>query len=217
MLCALTSTLLRRCSSSSSSLTLFRKPFALRIFTASAMAPSQQQHQQPLSYPKDEDYLQKVIPERIRLFESIKAQQLAQLQSLPPDPIKISLPDGSVKEGKKWVSSPMNIAQEISKGLASNALISSVNGVLWDMNRPLEGDCELKIFTFDSDEGRDTFWHSSAHILGQVLGMLFCAYACALSFKCISPLPIFLLYCCSHLRVSTVASYALGPVPQGER
>ena len=62
----------------------------------------------------------------------------------------------------------MDIAQGISKSLAANALISSVNGVLWDMNRPLEGDCELKIFTFDSDEGRDTFWHSSAHILGQV-------------------------------------------------
>ncbi|CAI0463108.1 unnamed protein product [Linum tenue] len=43
-----------------------------------------------------------------------------------------------------------------------------VNGVLWDMKRPLEGDCELKLFTFDSDEGRDTFWHSSAHILGEV-------------------------------------------------
>lgn len=43
-----------------------------------------------------------------------------------------------------------------------------MNGILWDMARPLEGDCELKIFKFDSPEGRDTFWHSSAHILGQV-------------------------------------------------
>lgn len=79
------------------------------------------------------------------------------------------MPDGTVKEGKRWLSSPTDIAREISKGLATNALISQVNGVLWDMNRPLEGDCELKVFTFESDEGRDTFWHSSAHILGQVL------------------------------------------------
>ena len=40
------------------------------------------------------------------------------------------------------------------------------------MTRPLESDCELKIFTFDSDEGRDTFWHSNAHILGHFLIMM---------------------------------------------
>lgn len=73
-----------------------------------------------------------------------------------------------MKEGKKWVSTPLDIAKEISKSLAASALISKVDGVLWDMSRPLEGDCELKLFTFESDEGRDTFWHSSAHILGQV-------------------------------------------------
>jgi threonyl-tRNA synthetase len=81
---------------------------------------------------------------------------------------RITLPDGTVKEGKRWESSPMDIAKEIGKSVAGNALISQVNGVLWDMNRPLEDDCELKIFNFESDEGRDTFWHSSAHILGQV-------------------------------------------------
>ena len=82
--------------------------------------------------------------------------------------VRITLPDGTVKEGKKWVTSPFDVAREISKSLAANALISQVNGVLWDMARPLEADCELKLFTFDSDEGRDTFWHSSAHILGEV-------------------------------------------------
>ena len=81
---------------------------------------------------------------------------------------RITLPDGTVKEGKKWVTSPLDVARDISKSLAANALISEVNGVLWDMSRPLESDCELKLFTFESDEGRDTFWHSSAHILGQV-------------------------------------------------
>lgn len=75
----------------------------------------------------------------------------------------------------------MDIAKEISKSLASNALIAQVNGVLWDMSRPLEADCEIKLFTFDTDEGRDTFWHSSAHILGQSLEM---TYGCKL---CIGP------------------------------
>ncbi|GFY91019.1 Threonyl-tRNA synthetase [Actinidia rufa] len=131
--------------------------------------------------PKDDAYLQNVIPKRIALFESIKAQQLADLQSIAGDPIKIILPDGNVKEGKKWMSTPLDIAKEISKSLAANALISKVNGVLWDMMRPLEGDCDLKFFKFEDDEGRDTFWHSSAHILGQSLEM---EYGCKL---CIGP------------------------------
>ncbi|GLT50300.1 hypothetical protein SLA2020_237930 [Shorea laevis] len=166
MLCTLSSTIRR------SFLCHFSRPCSLRHFAAATMASQ---------HPQDECYLQKVIPKRIQLFESVKSQQLSQLQSLPSDPIKITLPDRTVKEGKKWVSSPMDIAKEISKSLASNALISSVNGVLWDMTRPLEGDCELKIFTFDSDEGRDTLWHSSAHILGQSLES---RYGCKL---CIGP------------------------------
>ncbi|KAL6351369.1 hypothetical protein AAG906_035161 [Vitis piasezkii] len=133
------------------------------------------------SHPKDDEYLSCVIPKRIAVFESIKAQQIALRQSISGDPIKITLLNGTVKEGKKWATTPLDIAREISKGLASNALISQVNGVLWDMSRPLEGDCELKLFTFDSDEGRDTFWHSSAHILGQALEV---AYGCKL---CIGP------------------------------
>jgi threonyl-tRNA synthetase len=45
---------------------------------------------------------------------------------------------------------------------------AQVNDVLWDMSRPLVDDCTLQFYTFDSNEGRDTFWHSSAHILGEV-------------------------------------------------
>ncbi|KAA8529546.1 hypothetical protein F0562_033655 [Nyssa sinensis] len=130
------------------------------------------------SESKDQAYLQSVIPKRVALFESIKAEQLAHRQSIAGDPIKITLPDGTVKEGKKWMSTPLDIAKEISKSLASNALIAKVNGVLWDMSRPLEGECELRLFTFDSDEGRDTFWHSSAHILGQEFGCKLCIGPC---------------------------------------
>lgn len=76
------------------------------------------------------------------------------------------------------------------------ALFVQVDDVLWDMARPLEGDCSLQIFSFDSAEGRDTFWHSSAHILGEVrilLPMLFTLFwsatppssmGCFLSWSC---------------------------------
>ncbi|XP_004296468.1 PREDICTED: probable threonine--tRNA ligase, cytoplasmic [Fragaria vesca subsp. vesca] len=104
-----------------------------------------------VSHPKDDAYLTNVVPKRIRLFMEIQARHAA----LPSDPIKITLLDGKVKEGKKWVTSPFDVVKEISKSLASNALISEVNGVLWDMTRPLEGDCDLKLFTFENAEGRD--------------------------------------------------------------
>ncbi|KAI7757002.1 hypothetical protein M8C21_003379, partial [Ambrosia artemisiifolia] len=114
----------------------------------------------PVQMVKDDAYLQSVIPKRIQLFESIKAQHIAYLHSLSPHPINVTLPDGTVKEGRNY---------------------RVVDGALWDMSRPLESDCQLKIFTFDSDEGRDTFWHSSAHILGQALEQ---TYGCKL---CIGP------------------------------
>ncbi|XP_074273975.1 threonine--tRNA ligase, mitochondrial 1-like [Silene latifolia] len=135
----------------------------------------------PAPLRKDDAYLNAVIPKRIERFETIKAEQAVQRLSLSADTIRITLPDGNVKEGEKWRTTPFEIAAKISKGLASNALISRVNGDLWDMSRPLEGDCELKLYTFDSDEGRDTFWHSSAHILGQALET---EYGCKL---CIGP------------------------------
>ncbi|WJX93557.1 threonine--tRNA ligase [Trifolium repens] len=134
-----------------------------------------------VAHPKDDAYLTATIPKRIQLFEAIQAKQQTRRLSLSPDPIKITLPDGTVKEGKKWQTTPFDIAREISKNLANNALIAKVNDVLWDMNRPLEEDSKLEIFKFEDDEGRDTFWHSSAHILGQSLET---EYGCKL---CIGP------------------------------
>lgn len=134
-----------------------------------------------VAHPKDDAYLTATIPKRIQLFETIQAEQQTRRLSLSPDPIKITLPDGTVKEGKKWQTTPFDIAREISKNLANNALIAKVNDVLWDMNRPLEEDSKLEIFKFEDDEGRDTFWHSSAHILGQSLET---EYGCKL---CIGP------------------------------
>lgn len=130
---------------------------------------------------KGNAYLQVVIPKRIQMFERIQAEQQLHRLQIGGEPIRITLPDGQVKEGKRWITSPMDIAKEISKGLAASALISEVNGTLWDLLRPLEGDCQLKLFTFDTNEGRDTFWHSSAHILGESLEM---EYGCKL---CIGP------------------------------
>ncbi|XP_062195463.1 threonine--tRNA ligase, mitochondrial 1-like [Phragmites australis] len=130
---------------------------------------------------RDDSYLEAVTQKRIRLFEEIQARQALERLNIGGEAIKVTLPDGAVKEGKKWITTPMDIAKEISSGLAGSCLIAQVDGTLWDMARPLEGQCELKLFKFDSNEGRDTFWHSSAHILGESLERV---YGCKL---CIGP------------------------------
>ncbi|KAG9448755.1 hypothetical protein H6P81_008720 [Aristolochia fimbriata] len=129
----------------------------------------------------DQAYLDAVTEKRIRLFQSIQAEQSAAREKIGGETIKVTLPDGSIKEGKKWITTPFVVAKGISKSLAADALIAEVNGTLWDMTRPLEGDCDLKLFKFDSNEGRDTFWHSRAHILGEALER---EYGCKL---CIGP------------------------------
>ncbi|KAJ7543976.1 hypothetical protein O6H91_09G060700 [Diphasiastrum complanatum] len=131
----------------------------------------------PISSSSDVDVIQK----RIQMFVKIQEEQRQHLEQIGGEPIRITLPNGTIKEGNKWLTTPMSIAKEISQSLAVSALIAEVNGKLWDMTRPFEGDCSLKIFSFDSNEGRDTFWHSSAHILGQSLEM---EYGCKL---CIGP------------------------------
>lgn len=109
--------------------------------------------------------------------------------------ISVSLPNGEVKEGFLLKTTPLDIALSISKGLADSVIIAKVlytkkavvdnivacdededeeahkaeqvgDGELWDLNRPLVGDCNLILLKFDDPEAKTVFWHSSAHVLG---------------------------------------------------
>jgi threonyl-tRNA synthetase len=82
--------------------------------------------------------------------------------------IKVTLPDGSVKEVTKGTSC-FEIAKSISEGLARKVLAAEVNGEVWDLNRSLEFDVDLKLLTFQDKGGKSTLWHSSAHILAEAL------------------------------------------------
>jgi threonyl-tRNA synthetase len=86
--------------------------------------------------------------------------------------INITFPDGSKKQFPKGITS-YDIAKSISNGLAEEALVSKVNGVLIDMVRPLENDAEVKFFKFSDDEGKKVYWHSTSHILAQAVEELF--------------------------------------------
>ena len=88
--------------------------------------------------------------------------------SIPDEMIKITLPDGSVKEMNNGAS-PLDVALEISEGLARNVLAAEVNGEVRDAFRPFDGDAKLKLLTWNDDDGKSTMWHSSAHLMAEAL------------------------------------------------
>jgi threonyl-tRNA synthetase len=86
--------------------------------------------------------------------------------------INITLPDGSVRQFEKGTSS-LGIAKSISEGLARKVLVASVNGQVWDATRPINEDASLKLLTWNDADGKNTFWHSSAHLMAEAVESLF--------------------------------------------
>ena len=85
--------------------------------------------------------------------------------------IKITFPDGQVRDYKKGIS-PYEIALEISEGLARNVLAAKLNKEVVDASTPIEIDSELQLLTWNDAEGKKTFWHSSAHLLAEAIEAL---------------------------------------------
>lgn len=138
------------------------------------------------------------IDQRIAVFDRIFKDREAKVATLPDEPIEVTLPDGSMKSAVAFKTTPMDIALNISKGLAKAVIIARVKyskrlddgaaiadsggwdkeddlsqqqGELWDLGRPLVGDCTLSLLKWDPDDEdvRTVFWHSSAHVLGAAL------------------------------------------------
>jgi threonyl-tRNA synthetase len=86
--------------------------------------------------------------------------------------IKVTLPDGSVKEVEKGTTS-LDIAKGISEGLARNVLAAEVNNEIIDAMRPIETDSTLKLLTWNDKGGKSTMWHSSAHLMAEAIEMLY--------------------------------------------
>ncbi|HTY11258.1 MAG TPA: threonine--tRNA ligase [Bacteroidota bacterium] len=86
--------------------------------------------------------------------------------------VTITFPDNSKKEFERGITGAQ-IAEGISRGLAKNALSVTVNGEVWDLSRPINGDAAVKINTWDSPEGKSTYWHSSAHLMAEAVETLF--------------------------------------------
>ncbi|WP_437371043.1 threonine--tRNA ligase [Maribacter litoralis] len=86
--------------------------------------------------------------------------------------IKITLPDGSVKEFEK-ATTPMEVAKSISEGLARNVISAKFNETIVETTTPLETDGTLTLFTWKDKEGKTAFWHSTSHIVAQAIEELY--------------------------------------------
>ncbi len=86
--------------------------------------------------------------------------------------IKIEFPDGSIREYESGITG-MDIAASISNKLVKEVLSIGVNGQTWDLTRPITKDAAVRLYTWDDEEGRHAFWHSSAHLMAEAIQSLY--------------------------------------------
>ena len=86
--------------------------------------------------------------------------------------INITFPDGSVRSYNEGIT-PFEIAQSISPRLASDVLAASVDGQVYDLDRPISKDASLKLHKWEDQEAKQTFWHSSSHLMAEALQILY--------------------------------------------
>nr|XP_027777127.1 threonine--tRNA ligase 2, cytoplasmic isoform X1 [Marmota flaviventris] len=123
------------------------------------------------------------IKERLELFETLKKEHqllhaMCETKENASNVIAVRLADGKTVEGEIWKTTPYNVAAEISQELAENTVVAKVNGELWDLDRPLEGDSTLELLMFDNEEAQAVYWHSSAHILGEAMEIYYGGHLC---------------------------------------
>ena len=86
--------------------------------------------------------------------------------------IRITLPDGSAKEFDHNPT-PYEVALSISEGLARNVLAAIVDGQKWDLHRPVEKEAQIRLLTWNDREGKEVFWHTSAHLMAEAIEQLY--------------------------------------------
>ena len=133
--------------------------------------------------------LPEFIVRRNELFDKLKRQRHAEILEKEKPEINVVLDLGLDKQGypraampvaaKAWESTPGSFLRHVDKDVSSDVVLAKVDGKeLWDLDRPLEYGCRVSYVSFSSAEGRNVFWHSSAHVLGEACE---CRFNCLLS------------------------------------
>lgn len=102
------------------------------------------------------------LQERLDLFDRLYKEQQEELAKKPRDDILITMPDGNVKTGKAYETTPGEIAKGISNSLYKRTVVARIDGEhLWDLDRPLEKSCKLELLDFNDDQGKFVFCKGS--------------------------------------------------------
>ncbi|XP_022366789.1 probable threonine--tRNA ligase 2, cytoplasmic isoform X1 [Enhydra lutris kenyoni] len=123
------------------------------------------------------------VKERLKLFEILKKDHqlpfaVTDKKGSTNNVITVRVADGKTVKGEVWKTTPYQVAAEISPELAESTVVAKVNGELWDLDRPLEGDSVLELLTFDNEEAQAVYWHSSAHVLGEAMELYYGGHLC---------------------------------------
>ncbi|XP_003976334.3 threonine--tRNA ligase, cytoplasmic isoform X1 [Takifugu rubripes] len=120
------------------------------------------------------------VAERLSLYEALKEESAALLAERAAENrcIRVEMPDGRRVEAKAWLTTPHQLACDLSQDLADHTVVSRVNGELWDLDRPLEQDCSVEFLPFDNEDAQAVYWHSSAHVLGEAMERLYGGCLC---------------------------------------
>nr|XP_031547754.1 threonine--tRNA ligase 2, cytoplasmic isoform X1 [Vicugna pacos] len=150
--------------------------------------PSQSQEKDVKKEKESEPYSElknqpHFVKERLKLFEILKKehQLLLAIYDRKADTsnvITVRVADGKTVEGEAWKTTPYDVAAEISQELAEDTVVAKVNGELWDLDRPLEGDSTLELLLFNNEEAQAVYWHSSAHVLGEAMELYYGGHLC---------------------------------------
>ena len=128
--------------------------------------------------PTEPIALPDVVLKRNKLFDRLKREHDAELLEKEKPIIDVVLDLGLDKQGKPlplmpvavkaWESTPGSFLRHVPKEVSADVVVAKVDGKqLWDLDRPLEYSCRVSYLPFTSTEGRNVFWHSSAHVLGE--------------------------------------------------
>ena len=124
------------------------------------------------------------IVKRNELFDRLKKEYSEKLKAKAEsgEALNITLQLSGGEEltcpATAWGTTPGHLLKNVPKEVSASVVIAKVNGELWDLDRPFEFSCKVQYIPFESKEGREVFWHSSAHVLGEACE---CEYGALLS------------------------------------
>ena len=134
----------------------------------------------PQNQPND---LPTFIVERNILFQTLKEKHDKVIAAKARASITVRLVTGagdssSELQATAWETTPGHLLKHVAKAIAAEAVVARVDGVLWDLSRPLEKDCKVSHLSYNDPDGRAVLWHSAAHVLGEAIEN---HYGCLLS------------------------------------